>query len=194
MDFKSLQTKEQDIIDILSHLEERGVFSFVAVTGKTALKKSRVTKLPTPSHLVSVTKITYSTVSLGNSYEQAVNNRLKKEGKDADFESKGTYCHQVNDSKILYKHNERDEYYVRVYPNLCHSFHTVVKYFDINGTPIENWRIVEEEYFPTKGTNTNQGLDNPIAVNNYSLKSVKYLKRGDFKINELDQEILDKLA
>ena len=190
-----LITKKQQVIQEVSNLDTKGLFNFVAVTTKTPLKKSRITKIITPSNLSTVTKYTNNTVSLGNDYQKAVNNRLNKEGKDKDFQTKGTYCTPISDNKMIYKHKEREVYYLRVYPNLCVSFKRVIKYYDANGVDItDQWKVIEAEYFSLSSPNESQGLDKSIIVNNFKIDNVKYLKRGDFIFNELTQEILDKLA
>jgi HD-GYP domain-containing protein (c-di-GMP phosphodiesterase class II) len=67
-------------------------------------------------------------------------------------------------------------------------------FFDNEGKPIKNWKEIEAEYFTLPHSNTNQGLNDPIIVNNYEISGLRYLKRGTFSINELDQDILDKLS
>ena len=184
-----------EVVESLKSFDGRGLFLFVARTTKDALKKSRKTKEPTPERLSVVTTIRIQTVSLGNEYEKAVNNRLLKEGKEVSFEAQGSYCSPVGNSKLLYKHSSRDQYYLRVYPNLCESFKTVVRRFDKNGQEIsaERWKDIEAEYFPLKGESDNQGLDNPIMVNNYKLENVLYLKRGDFMIDSIDADFFAKM-
>jgi len=178
-------------IATLNEVEAKGAFGFVAVTSQEALKKSRKTGLPTPAHLATVTCYRACTVSLGNDYQTAVNNRLLAEGKDADFKAKSSYCGPVADNKLVYKHHEADKWYLRVYPNLCKSLKTVVRYFDANGTEItEQWEALREEFFKLPSTNERQGLENPIKVNNYSLENVKYLKRGEILIDELTLEVV----
>jgi hypothetical protein len=184
---------ELDKITVLNAIDVRGAFAFVAVTTKDALKKSRVTKLPTPAHLVTITTVKASTVSLGNDYETAVNNRLLKEGKENNFEAQETYCTPVAENKLLYKHKAKDQYYLRIYQGLCASFKTVVRRFDANGLEISDtdWKAIEAEYFTLPSKSENQGLDNAIIVNNYKLENVKYLKRGDVFLDELTQEIVN---
>lgn len=185
----------QNKIQTLNEVESKGAFAFLAVTTKEGLKKSRSTKQPTPARFAFVTTVKAATVSLGNDYQTAVNNRLVKEGKDADFESQGTYCHAVSANKLVYKHNDRDTYYLRVYPNLCASFKTVVLHFDALGVAISDaeWREIQAEYFKLSSTNANQGLDNPVIVNNYGLDNVQYLKRGEILIDEITAEIANVL-
>lgn len=181
-----------ETIEVLKSVESKGAFAFVAVTKQDGLKKSRVTKAPTPARFELITVVKAATVSLGNDYQAAVNNRLTKEGKDADFEAQATYCAPVSDNKLVYKHNDRDSFYLRVYPNLCVSFKTVVRRFDAFGVAISDseWPAIQAEYFKVPSKNENQGLDNPIIVNNYSLENVKYLKRGEILIDDLTAEIV----
>jgi hypothetical protein len=174
-------------IELLNGVEEKGCFGFVAITKLEALKKSRTTKEPTPANLTVITKTLQATVSLGNDYTNAVNNRLDAEGKATEFQAKSTYCHPVAQNKLVYKHNEKESYYLRVYPNLCHSFVTNVRYEDVNGVeiPVEEFKKLQAEYFKLPSTNSNQGLDNAIIVLNYGLEGVKMVKRGDVKLLDL---------
>lgn len=182
----------QDKIDTLNAIQAKGVFSFVAVTTKAALKKSRVTKEFTPANIATVTVYRACVVSLGNDYEAVVNSRLIKEGKDDDFVAGSTYCAPVASNRLVFKHKDKDSYYLRVYPNLCASFKTVVRYFGTDGQEISAaaFKLLEAEYFPLKGGNDSQGLDDAVIVNNYKLENVKYLKRGDIHIDELTSQII----
>ena len=190
-----LQTKEQSFIEKLSSLNFTGMCSIVTVTEIKALKKSRVTKAPTPLNLTTIKKYSYRVVSLGNQYEKAVNNRLKKEGKEQGFEAKGSYCISASDNNILYRHKMKDQFYVRYYSNLCHTHKVVVFYYDANGVeiPKELFYKLQAEYFPLSKSNDNQGLNNEVKVNNVKIENLKWLKRGDFIHNELTQEILEKI-
>ena len=185
----------KDILEILNEVEDRGAFSFVAVTTKDALKKSRKTNTATPENLSTVTVVRACTVSLGNNYQNAVNNRRKTEGKKADFKAQPTYCEPISKNLLVFKHKKIDQYYLRVYPNLARSFKTIVRYFDVNKVEItQNWRELEAEYFTLQSQNKNQGLENQVLVNNYKLENVKYLKRGEILIDELTSEIITLTA
>jgi len=190
------QTRKQSLIEQLCELNFKGMVSLVTVTEIKALKKSRITKASTPSNLEVVTKYSYKIVSLGNEYEKAVNNRLKKEGKDQDFESMGSYCEPVSGNNILFKHKTKDQFYLRYYSNLCPTHKTVTFYCDACGVeiPRELFYKLQEEYYPIlKSKNESQGLDNDVQVNNVKLENVKWIKRGDFVFNDLTQDILAKI-
>jgi len=184
-------TRKEQIIKNVKALDKKGLFSFVALTNRKALKKNRETKESTPELYAQGVDVLYSsTVSLGNEYEKAVNNRLKKEGKDQDFEAQGSYAIPDADNLILYKHKEKDQYYLRVYPNLCHSFHTTIKYYlALNGQEItkEDYKKIEALYLEKRDNkNKNQGLDNDILVRNYKIENVLYVKQGEFVLTNLD--------
>lgn len=179
------------IIEVLNSIETKGVFSFVAVTTQEALKKSRVTKLLTPKNLTVIRKFTACTVSMGNDYETLVNKRLAKEEKEPDFSAGTTYCYPIAENRLVYKHAARDTYYLRVYRNLCHSFKTIVRYFDADGNEITaQWKEIQREFFKLPSENEKQGLDDAIIVNNYKIENVKYIKRSEVLLDRLDSEII----
>ena len=175
--------------------EKHGVFSFGAITEKKALKKSRISKIPTPDNLKVVYKIAFLSVSLGNNYAQAVNNRLIKEKKNPDFKSQETYTLPYQNSRIILKHKNKDQKYLRVYPNLCVSFWTRKEFFDSNGNhiPYSEFKELEKEYFSLPSENKKQGLDNPIIVNNYKEENVKWVKRGNLEIEKIKLDDFKKM-
>jgi len=183
-----------EIIEALAKINEKGIFSFVAVTQKEALKKSRLTKIETPNHLKTITVVRACTVSLGHDYQAIVNLRLRKEGQDANFVAGETYCYPYTKNNLIFKHHKKDSFYLRVYPNIANSFKTILRYYDSNGLEIHNFKEIEKEFFPLSGGNENQGLDNSVVVNNYKIENVKYLKRGSFMINEIDLDIASLIS
>jgi hypothetical protein len=215
----TLQTKKQAIIENLRKMG-KGNFRFVAQTTVDALKKSRITKQPTPSRLVTITKLIFKTMTFGADYETEVNRQRELEGKSADFQSQGTYCvplTAIKDdglitkcknfildlfgfeipetlSKVIYKHKEKDQLYVRVYPSLCTSVEEVLIIYDAEGNEIskEEWKKLQEEYFPLKGDNKSQGLEKQIIVLNYKLENVLFIDDG--VLNELTGATLSKIT
>ena len=215
----NLKTKKQSIVETLQKVKDEGDFQFVAETTKEALKKSRVTKEPTPERFQKVSKLLVATVRLGSDYEKEVNKKLESEGKETDFKAKGTYTVPLETldeglkksikglleklgikltpktSKIIYKHAEKEQLYVRVYPTLAKNFESNSKYFDAFGAEIshEEWKKIEQEYFTLPSANKSQGLskENTIIVNNYKLEGILYLGSGDKSaINELTSDTL----
>lgn len=217
----NLKTKKEVILENLRKLKGTGDFQIVAETKKEALKKSRQTKLPTPEKYTQITKVTLATISLGNDYEQSVNERLAEEGKEDTFKAQGTYCQPLSRiatglrgvvenllgkmglkfedklSKVIFKHKEKDQYYVRVYPNLAKEYFSNSVYFDALGNELtkEEFKAIEEEYLSKSSGGHQGGLENKIIVNNYKLENVLYL--GDEEknpINELTDEKLKLVA
>ena len=216
-----MKTKKQVIIESLQKIKGVGDFQLVAETEKVALKKSRVTKAPTPSRYEKITKVTMATVSLGNDYEKAVNKRLEDEGKATDFKAGSTYCVPLKAidgmfktfvdnllkkigltftdklSKIIYRHKEKDQYYVRVYPNLAKEYKVNNVYFDADGVELsqDEFKAIEAEYLPLHGDSKQGGLENKIIVNNYKLENILYLGDKDkTPINELDEDVANLVA
>lgn len=215
------QEREGKIVDALKGLNVKGVFSFVAETKQEALVKSRfytcpkgcsfnastticpVCKSPlekkaTPAKYDYITKITYTTVSLGHNYQELVNRHRVKENKTPDFVAQGTYC--ISENNILFEYNGNNaaligRKYLRVYPKLCQSFVTKTIYLDGDGSPMsaEQYKAWAEEFGKSWSPNKSQGLDEPIEVRNYIIDNVKYLKRGDNEIvNDITKELLSK--
>ena len=184
-----------DKINKLLELENSGIFSFGAITEKKSLKKSRLTKEVTPENIRILYKVVLCSVRLGSDYQKAVNNRLAKEGKVQDFKSQGTYTNPVNGSKIVLKHKDNDTHYLRVYPNLCFSFNTRKEYFDSDGNHVsyKKFKKLEQEYFSMPSNNKSQGLDDQIIVNNYKMVNVKYVKQGNFKVEDMTFEEIKQL-
>ena len=200
-----MQTQLQTKIDTIKNLDKKGLFSFVAVTEKEALQKSRVKTLlsdgttfqqPTPEAYKHIKKLIWQTVSLGHKYQDLVNNQRGREGKEKDFVAAETYVEPASDNMILFKHKTKDQYYVRVYPNICFNFHKpVVKYF------MEDKEITKERYEEIEldflklsgGKNENQGLDDPRQCYNYKIENIMWLKQGEFKFSELSTQIMEMI-
>ena len=217
----NIKTKREVLIEALSKIKGVGDFQLIAETIKDANKKSRQTKVPTPDRWAYVSKLAFITVSLGNDYETEVNKQLEAEGKDASFKAKGTYCFPLtrietglrgmvesilkkiglkisdNLSKIIYKHYEKDQLYLRVYPGLAKEYHCKNVYFDAHGTELteEEFKAFEAEYLPPKSSAKQGGVEKKIIVNNYKIENVLYLGDNEINpINELTEEKLKKVA
>jgi len=209
-----IKTKKEVILESLQKIKGVSDFTLITKTEKVALKKSRTTKTATPDRFSKITKVKLATVSLGNDYEDEVNNRLLNEGKDANFKAKGTYCaplaqietrlfesllkklgisFQDKFSKIIFKHMEKDQFYIRIYPNLAKEYFSENVYFDVNGDQLteEEFKAIEAEYLTLPSKSSQGGLENKIIVNNYKLENVLYLGDDDKNpINELTEEKL----
>jgi len=211
-----IKTKEKCILEGLQKIKGIGDFQLIANTTQVANKKSRVTKIKTPDHLVEITKVAFVTVSLGDNYTDAVKSQRKAEGLSTDFKAQATYCTPLNQirtdlisralkmlgvylteksSEVIYKHNTKNQFYLRVYPSLAREYQVTHVFFDAHGNeiPLEDWPQIQAEYFKLPTKNKNQGLEKDIIVNNYKIENVLYLADKDscHIINELNEEHLE---
>jgi hypothetical protein len=196
-----MKTQFDQMKEVLGEATFKGVASFIAVTnfsdkGK-CLKKSRVAnaqgiKVPTPNAVKNAKKYVFIRVNMGHNYEQLVNGRKKKEGQDKDFVSHSTYTHAVTENGMLHKHNDKDQYYVRVYQNVAPDFapRSVVVTGDGEVMATSEFNEKYADFLPKKSANKSQGLkeENQIVVNNYKLENVQYIKRGELEYSNLSVE------
>jgi hypothetical protein len=119
-----------------------------------------------------------SVVLVGSNYEKMVNNRLKKEcagtGVEVVFESqglKGRTWVEGAEGKVMM--NAEGEYLIRTYPvsnnkptsNYIHKGAEI----DLNDPKFNPYRK------PDSSKGSNQGLDNPVPVNDYKFASIKQI-------------------
>jgi hypothetical protein len=159
-------------------LKDQGLARIGAITildwhNKRVNKKSRKTKIETPTRLRTIYKLVWLTVSIGNDYETMVNNALIKAGQEPDFEAGSSYDQRVNGSRILYEHKTKEKtYYLRVY-GVSNSFQSIVQHYDSDFKEIstDEFKQIKEEYL---------GKDRKSLVNpyNYGMDSLYVLNHG----------------
>ncbi len=131
------------------------------------LKFNRVTGEAVPEGCVTST-CRYNP-AIGADYGTAVNNRLEKEGKDADFKSAGLpYGEWVGNGGTIIKSNTTG-YQLRL---TLTSANTPKKKYFLNGNPVERDEIADILPPVRKVTAGRQGTDNPILVCNVRLTTV----------------------
>jgi hypothetical protein len=168
-------------LSVLLTIEDEGIFQFGALTSKEALKKSRKTKQPTPNHLQTIYTLRQCLVTTGRKYRSIVNDYRLMEGKSATFVPQATYCEPVGDNGLVYKHKDRSQFYLRVYPGLCKQYNEVLAYYDALGRrlTVEQYKDIQAEYLALSAALTkSQGLEDAVLVNNYKLENVYLVKRG----------------
>ena len=187
-----MDTSLQAKIDRILACEQIGQFSAVAITEKKALKKSRITKEPTPENISVLTKVQTFSCFIGNDYESLVNLKRENEGKENNFESSGSYLVPYKNSKILFIHKDDPErFYIRVYANICGQYAGSSTYLDKNNNKVD-FRKLQQEYFdlPKQEGSIRQELDSEVLVFNFKLENIKLLKRGEeIVIDELEGEV-----
>jgi hypothetical protein len=164
----SMNEPAKKAFDILSKLSGETV-TVVYVSRKEPLKKSRSKGengkgTPTPESYKNIVKRTSYTFPVrGLGYEEIVNARLAKEGKQADFKSAGSDWVSVTENKLVMFNQKTGNVAVRIYLNDCDE---VSSSYTMDGEPLSlpDWKGIEAEYFtlssPSSGSN--QGTDAPI--------------------------------
>lgn len=212
-----LKSKKDLVIEKLQTLSKGDVVFVARTIQDAAVKKSRVTKLPTPQKYSKIEKLCFTTVSIGNDYAEEVEKKI-----GTPYNPNGTYCVSLDKietgvkglitsalakigitlspklSKIIYKYDDTKynnpncvgNFYVRVYPDLATTkVNSVTLYFDANGDeiPAAEWKNLKEEYFK-KTYSSSTG----VKVLNYKLENVLLLKDNSV-VNELTQGNIDLL-
>lgn len=183
---KSLEAKIEKILSC----EQIGQFSAIAITEKKALKKSRITKTPTPDLISVLKKVQTFSCFLGKNYNYLVNLKRENEGKETDFVALTSYLVPYKNSKILFVHKDNPEkFYIRIYANICGEYSGSSTYLDKNNQKV-NFRELQKEYFdlPNENSSSRQELDSEVLVFNFKLENIKFLKRGEeILINEIEE-------
>ena len=176
----------EEIYSIISSIPKgaKGIWAVATSTIKKALKNSQAIGAPTPAHLAEIRIEFEGTATLGTDYQEMVNATLTREGKEADFESKGTYAKPVSDNLLIWEYSGKNEalfgkLYFRMYIDYM-STGGVNRYFDGNGREMsqkeyEAW--LAEYTTPKKNEGANQGTDKIIKPRNYEASNVLMLKR-----------------
>lgn len=170
----------QEKLSIINSIPRvNGIFGFSALTEKKSLKKSRITKEPTPKRLEKIFVEFTGTVWMGGDYQTMVNKIREKENIEPDFESKGTYCKPVSENLLLWEHNKTKQLYFRVYLGYGSTFTTSVKFYDAFGDKMtmEEYSEIKKHYLPLDYENKSQGTEQEILVKNYKVENVTKLKR-----------------
>lgn len=192
-----METKNLSVISIAASLLtailtiKKGAFA--------SIKYESVEKLPKYLGLGVVTKICEGIVQMRYSYENAVNNRLEKQGDSRDFVSNPLHWGTWAIVNLLIAH--KGESYLRCY--LINSKPLDVTYF-VDGRPAtadEVKTIKDYKKAHEKSSNT-QGLDNdtqvrPLAINTANIIELtcgecKYTKHEEDYATE--QEVANAVA
>ena len=199
--------KDRLILKVLSTLKKDSVVDLVSVTEKKALKKSRLTGIPTPAHLEKVKKISFKeNVHTSMTYEKLVRKMQFREKSFVNkilhvfsekFEADKTYAHPITDNHVVFEHGKTKKRYIRMY--LFDDVTTLNKYYDMDGKDVtDQWKELQAEYFSKPSPNKSQSLENPFIVNNLTITNIKYLRlqgkgEGTVLLNDLSKAVHDKL-
>lgn len=108
----------------------------------------------------------------GFDYEKSVTDRLKREGKEGNFESKENWFEVVSKGLVVNKNNP-NKFYFR-YQYLDDSTTETTSYFE--GNPID--KQLYQSYLKEKGNYENQGLDNPLRFQVVGVENIVELSLG----------------
>ena len=180
----------QELFETLDRIKRHGLGSMALVTEVKVVKRSRLTKEPTPSKYIDLRKVSYMVVSFHHDYEKGVRNRQAKVESDADpFTTqapRGMHTYSEN-GVVLQSDRNPDQLYARFYV-FTSNVHTKVVYIDTNDMPVEISRDEMGEYF----TGYNIGGDKPeskkqaaagiekkdqVIVRSTKLESVQYFSK-----------------
>lgn len=169
----------EEIYSIIASIPKgaKGIWAVATRTFKEALKRSGA-----PEHLQEIRVEFEGTATLGTDYQEMVNSTLTREGKEANFKSKGTYCKPVSENLLIWEgitENTLGKLYFRMYIDYM-STGGVYRYFDKN-----NKELSQKEYSdwlakyttPKKDEGKNQGTDKVVKPRNYEACNVLMLKR-----------------
>ena len=161
----NLSEREQDFINSISSLEG---CKFAHVVTETSVK------IPKKYELEKVTKVTDKIVQLNYNYEKAVNNRLKKEGKEPNFTAQSLpWGEWIEPNKII---THKGSVYLRMY-DFDGGLKNRTYFVDGKVANDKQVKTIEDyEKSKNKGSNTQQGLKNqvtPTAVNFDNIISLK---------------------
>ena len=150
--------------------------------------KARSTKNPIPERLTTIIKFVFKIVGVGYKYTTLVNNRLKEAGEKDNFVAKDTYTESVLDSNLVLKHKVKDQYYLRLYDDLCKGKPLSI-YFDKNLDIIEDDELaqIKSDFLPLPKKSE------IVKPRNYKMENILFASYGDFTIEDIDVEELKDL-
>jgi len=181
------QVTHNALANILANAPDTHTFAhLVAVTNAASVKKHRDTGQPLVDFLGSKTaklcKAFRGSLSIGNSYQQAVNNARAKQGLTTDFEPvmRDTY-RRYNDSRAVYQlvSNPANLYLVAFFfasPNAPANFRSNTMLFNSETGQVYNRETVAG-FMPVPSTSSRQGLapEKEILYRNYKMESIHSL-------------------
>lgn len=148
-----------------------------------AVVEQKMLKTGNPLKNATITKQVVYNMLLNANYQNMVNNALKREGKEANFEAKENWFKKVNDGfngSIVAKKSDETCLYLFF---ACNNSETQ-KYF-VDGHEATQSEIETIKQFKQKSAKAvNQGLDNDIVVRTIKMEGIEEIKCGNTIIFE----------
>jgi hypothetical protein len=182
-------TLEKEFLNGRAGIASLGTTTIYEIDGSNRItKKSRATKEPTPDIYHKIYKLVFRPVLINIDYEKRMNNLLIQAGQNPDFKSGEHYAKRFNDSLIVFQ-NKKDEskLYVRIYLfEEQKTYHCA--YFDKNMNRISEDKIqdLKDNYLPTRKKSI-------IPLCQYHMSNIKFLKYGEFRIEDVEIDDFKKL-
>jgi hypothetical protein len=156
--------------------EDMNKFLDYWIINEEGKKKKNPNPTPNPYYESGIRKVSkkYKLVT-GFDYEKSVNNRLEKEGKEGNFESKENWFDVVSKGLVVNKNNP-NKFYFR-YQYQPDSTTETTSYFE--GNPID--KQIYQSFLKEKSNYENQGLDNPLRFQVVGVENIKEISFGGTK-------------
>ena len=143
----------------------------------SAIVEEKQLKTNNPLAKAKVTKLVSYNMLLNANYTNMVNNRLKKEGKEADFQAKENWFEKVNDGfngSIVCNRKDKTALYLFF---ACNHAKTEKYFVDGKEATAEQIETIKQ-FKPATPKATNQGLDNDVIVRTVKLEGIKEITCG----------------
>ena len=168
-----MQTEKISIETLKAFINDGGK----ATHGKiVAIVEQKMLKRNNPLKDAEVTKLVTYMARLNNNYANAVNNALKREGKDANFVSKENWFTTIYDSfngSLVAKKSDTNCTYLKMIVN-----YAVTHVYFVNGVEATAEQIEIIKNFKQKSSAASQGLDNEIIVRTIKTDNIISIKTG----------------
>lgn len=155
-------------------INDGGKAQFASLVGRV---EEKLLKTNNPLRDCLVEKEVNYNVQLNCNYQNVVNNRREKEGKDTDFVAKQNWFSKYFDGNngSIVKHNKADKFYLMF---ICNNSKVVNYYINGEVATLEQVEIIKN--FKSKpSTPTNQGLDSSVIVRTISLDNILEIKANN---------------
>ena len=137
-----------------------------------------------------VKKVTYlSNVMLGYDYENTVNSRREKEGKECDFTADGMSGREWDMYPyILQSTKNQEQKYLRT-TMVSNTTSKVIYIIDGNKTASDDEVSIIKSFMPKSNSAQKQGLDYEVVVRDFKVENIVFLKQGTNEYNRINLPI-----
>lgn len=174
-------TTANELANTLKGFKGASLCSIELTTKVKMNKKSRVTAIPTTTAFKGDVYRSYKEAGMfGVSYENAVNNTLKRENKENDFKADSLPWGEWFDTNKIIAH--KNEFYLRYYVNMSANSKAdkgaVFHYED--GTPLtsEEIALIPEYTAPKRTSSGRQGTDKAVEPRTAKMSGINKIKVG----------------